>query len=668
MAVEKVKKLSIVVHHSAEERVLNLIQALGCCELIESPDSKRGETQGTLRRLQDVDDALADVRFILRFLEPHFSDTESAFARALGKKEGVRLEELESLLGKRQVKNLAGRLRERERRLSEVRSETGRYIGLLALLERLEEFPYRFSILTKGTEKVRGMLGSMPRDSLDAFRSDVLEKTESLGEVLFFGDGEKREKDVLVALFYPMDFVKKIEEALGAFAFSRIELPVELAGSAEDEKRRITTLLDQLAEEEDALLRSVDVDAVEFVPDMRRLLDYLTVLRSRLDTLVRGERTEQVVISKVWCPENRVPDVKKTLLPFERELELLIEDPGPSDSPPTVLVNPGWVHPFEPLTKLYGAPSYGGVDPTTFMAPFFFVFFGMCLGDGGYGLIMAGLLLYTMRKFSLTGETKKFFALLFLGGISTVLVGMLTGTWMGNMIDAFPFLSALKPLKDRMMLLDPMNDPITFLGISLALGIVQILFGLCIALGENFQKGEYLAGIGDQGGWLLLLVGLLLLGAGTQDLLSPFFVSLAKGMSILGTLILVVTQGREKPGVARKAISGVLSLYNVTSYLGDILSYSRLLALGLATAAIAMIVNMLATLVWDIPYVGWLFALLIFFGGHTFSLAVNILGAFIHSLRLQYVEFFSKFFSAGGRAINPLRYETRYVSICKDPE
>jgi V/A-type H+-transporting ATPase subunit I len=666
MAVERVKKLSIVIHRSAEERVLDLIQSLGCCELIESSGGEGVEAQGTLRRLQDVDDALADVRFVLRFLEPHFSDPDSALARALGKRPSVHLEELETLLGERGVRNLAGVFRDRERRLSEIRSEVGRCTGLLKLLEKLQGFPYNLSILTRGTERVRGMLGSLPKDSIDAFQSDIAEETGSLGEVLVFDGGEKKDKDALVALFFPTDSAKRVEEALSVFAFSRIELPAELSDSVENEQQRLTALLEELGAEERALLRMIDTDAAELVPDMRKLLDYLTVLRSRLDTLVRGERTEQVVISKVWCPESRVPDVKKVLSPFETEMELLAEDPDSSDSPPTVLSNPSWVHPFEPLTKLYGVPSYGGVDPTAFMAPFFFVFFGMCLGDGGYGLIMAGLLLYALRKFPITGETKKFFVLLFLGGISTVFVGMLTGTWMGNMIDAFPFLSVLKPLKDKVMVLDPMNDPITFLGISLALGVVQILFGLCIALVENLRKGEYLAGVGDQGGWLLLLVGLLLLGVGTQGLLSPVLVSLAKGMSLLGALLLVVTQGREKPGVLGKAISGMLSLYNVTSYLGDILSYSRLLALGLASAAIAMIVNMLATLVWDIPYVGWALALLIFFGGHVFSLAVNILGAFIHSLRLQYVEFFSKFFSAGGRAINPLRYETRYVFICKD--
>ncbi len=262
--------------------------------------------------------------------------------------------------------------------------------------------------------------------------------------MLVFDGGEKKDKDALVALFFPTDSAKRVEEALSVFAFSRIELPAELSDSVENEQQRLTALLEELGAEERALLRMIDTDAAELVPDMRKLLDYLTVLRSRLDTLVRGERTEQVVISKVWCPESRVPDVKKVLSPFETEMELLAEDPDSSDSPPTVLSNPSWVHPFEPLTKLYGVPSYGGVDPTAFMAPFFFVFFGMCLGDGGYGLIMAGRLLYALRKFPITGETKKFLFLLFLGGFPRCLWACSQEPGMGNMIDAFPFLSVLE--------------------------------------------------------------------------------------------------------------------------------------------------------------------------------------------------------------------------------
>jgi len=168
----------------------------------------------------------------------------------------------------------------------------------------------------------------------------------------------------------------------------------------------------------------------------------------------------------------------------------------------------------------------------------------------------------------------------------------------------------------------------------------------------------------DRGGWIMLLVGVALL----------FLVSIGKAPSSLGlvakvlasggAIVLFLTQGRSKKGLLSKAFSGALSLYGITSYLGDTLSYSRLLALGLSGAAIGLIINLLAKMIMEgVPYVGWILALILFVIGNIFSLAINVLGAFVHSLRLQYVEFFSKFYEANGRIFSPFRYETQFVKI-----
>ena len=164
----------------------------------------------------------------------------------------------------------------------------------------------------------------------------------------------------------------------------------------------------------------------------------------------------------------------------------------------------------------------------------------------------------------------------------------------------------------------------------------------------------------------MLLTGLLIFGAGSFK--APGLVPVGKWMAIAGAVILVLTQGREKKGIFSKLISGCLSLYNVTSYLGDVLSYSRLLALGLVGGAVAMIINLMSSLCGGTAYVGWILALLIFFGGHVFSMVINILGAFVHPLRLQYVEFFGKFYSSGGAPFTPFRYKTDYVNVAPRDE
>jgi V/A-type H+-transporting ATPase subunit I len=259
------------------------------------------------------------------------------------------------------------------------------------------------------------------------------------------------------------------------------------------------------------------------------------------------------------------------------------------------------------------------------------------------------------------GTMRKLMQILIISNICAVIFGALTFSWFGDSITSFSFLHFLMPLR-KLKILDPMNDPITMLLVSLAFGFVQIFTGLGIAMYDNIRKGDKFAAFADQGGWMIFLASLVLLGlasAGAVPLPSAIF----KTTAAIGAVILVATQGREKKNIFGKLFSGVMSLYNVTGYLGDVLSYSRLLALGLSSAAIGTVINLLSNLVSGVPYVGVLLGVLIFILGHSFGIAANVLGAFVHSLRLQYVEFFGKFYTAGGEEFAPLEIKTQYVRV-----
>ena len=670
MAVTRVKKVRILSHHDGLEKVIAALQGLGCCEIIP-PDGEGGSEERSASspneriktgKSSELETNVSDCRFLLRFLEPLFVEEGGTLERLLGPKPPVTLAELASLDSRTDLTDLASKARNLERSISEMRSETAQIANHLQLLEPMRGLELPLWIISRGTEKVMGVMGSILVDRRASLEEGFFGVVKEEGE-LFLSTPALKDAETMAVLVFPRVFEQKVMESAANAGFSRIDCPPGLEGKPALEIERLAKRREEIAMAISSVENEASRMAAEVVPVARKVSDYLAILSARNEAGDSGVSSEKVSVLRFWIPADKMKAVEKALEPYKGLVDIYSEDPAPEDSPPIILDNPRWAIPFSPLTKLYGMPSYSGIDPTVLMAPFFFLFFGMCLGDGGYGLILGAFLLYALLRYRLSGDTRNFFVLLLLGSVSTVMVGALTGSWLGDMIDAFGLFAPIKPIKDSLVLIKPMDDPITFLAIALGLGVVQILFGIVIAMWDAFRKGDMMGAFADQGGWLALLVGLLLWGGSFLGLGGGGALFAGKVLAAVGALTLVATQGRDKPGVIRKAISGVLSLYNVTSFLGDVLSYSRLLALGLATSAIAMIGNTLTILVSGIPYVGWILAFLIFFGGHLFSVVVNVLGSFIHSLRLQYVEFFSKFYSAGGRAFDPMRVVTKFTRI-----
>lgn len=667
MAVARINKLELYVHKSIVDGVLASLQRTGSCEII-GREQDEGEQNPSVGKIQELDSFLSETRFLLRFLEPYYVDDVSPIARALGDRPARTLKDLACVAEKTDISSLAEQMRKLERRLVEIRSELSQIETTQNMLSSLGRFPYPLDLLSKGTDSIKGFLGTMPVDQLENWKIAVKTELAEDAEIYIADFGEK-DKEVWVSLFYLRELETQAFDICSKHNLSKVDISSDLVDDVDKETRKLEKRTRKLLKEEKTIHSKAKIAAFKHVPQVRSLSDYWSILRSRTEVLESGEYTDQIVMLRAWVPTDSVEIVKSELAEYEELVEIVLSEPTETDEPPCILNNPKWAMPFETLTKLYGSPKYGAIDPTPLLAPFFFIFFGMCLGDGGYGLIMLGFFAFFLQKFKkMPSGTKQFFTLFVLSSVAAIIVGALTGSWLGDMVDAFPFLHFLKPLKDAPIVLNPMNDPMTFLAISLAFGVIQILFGLLVAFYDCLRKKDYIGAIGDQGGWLLLLVGLLLIG-GTVSGKIPSGLSLyGKVLALAGAIILVLTQGREKEGIVQKAISGVLSLYNVTAYLGDVLSYSRLLALGLATSAIAMIINMLSTLAGGIPYVGWVIGIVLCVGGHLFSVAVNVLGAFVHSLRLQYVEFFSKFYTGGGRLFSPLEYSTNFVEITDTPK
>lgn len=667
MALAEMCKARIAVHKSVADELAASLQGLGCCEFI-SRDGDSGHGGALLlprEKRRHVDELIGDAKFLLRLLEPYESKKDGSIGKMLGDIPAKSFAQLAAQVNEKKFTEFTSFIREIEKSLTETRADISRIKGLIAQLSLLENIRYPLEFFTSGTDMISGAVYSVPKGVMSEIAARL---KESLGDMSEWQELPCSEKDANVsfALLYQKCAVEKVQEAAAEFGATRIEVPKDFSLTASEEKALLEEKLARCEEKEAELVGKLASNADVGLEMARDYGDYWNILHDRLVAMETGEPTEDVLIWEFWVPKSAMKKVEYAVARYDSCTEFSEVEPEDGEEPPTLLKNASWSSCMEPLTIMYGTPTYGKVDPTALMAPFFFLFLGMCFGDAGYGLVLTGILGYFLVRHNLSPTIRKFFVMMTVGMVVTIIFGAVTGSWFGDSVTAFPFLSGIAPVMKKMQLLDPMNDPMTLLMISLALGFVQIIFGLFIAFSENWKAGDKLAAISDQGGWIIFLCGLALMGCTMSGYLPSGLVLPSKIIALVGALLLVATQGREKPSIFGKIFSGVMSLYNVTGYLGDVLSYSRLLALGLGSAAVGMVINLLAGLVSGVPYVGIVLAVLIFILGHTFSIVVNLLGAFIHSLRLQYVEFFGKFYDATGRDFSPLRNTAQYSRIRED--
>jgi V/A-type H+-transporting ATPase subunit I len=293
------------------------------------------------------------------------------------------------------------------------------------------------------------------------------------------------------------------------------------------------------------------------------------------------------------------------------------------------------------------------------MTPFFVMFFGLMLSDGGYGIILSVLSAIILWRFKLQDNTRKFMKLMFFCGLSTMFWGLMFGGWFG--------ISALVPYA---VWFDMVSNPELMLSWSLLFGVIHMYVGLALKAANLIRRGKYIDALFDAGFWYVFFTGavltLLPYAPAVNQETAAQLSNVGKYVLAAGAVLLILTQGRGKKGIIKKFFGGLSSLYDVIGFLSDILSYSRLLALGLATSIIAGIVNQMSVM-FDMPVVlKVIVAAAILLIGHVINFGINVLGAYVHSCRLQYLEFFGKFFTGGGEAFSPLKANTKYIQLKYD--
>ncbi|WMJ78151.1 MULTISPECIES: V-type ATP synthase subunit I [unclassified Sedimentibacter] len=449
-----------------------------------------------------------------------------------------------------------------------------------------------------------------------------------------------------------------VYEVLKQFGFNNAEFK-DLTGTASENIALYEKRLKEISESKSAIEKNFS-EYVQYKEEIQAYYDYLTIEKDKNKILGNMLKTDTTFYLQGWIPDSSKEQIGSVLKKYECWFE--ISEPEEGEPYPILLNNNSFSQPFESITELYSLPSPTSIDPTSIMAPFYMMFFGLMLADVGYGAIISGACFIILRKFNIEGNLKKMMKMFFYCGLATIFWGIMFGSYFGDALTTIARVMFNGDFAIKPIWINPITEPMTLLIFSLLFGVVHLFVGMGIKAYMDIRDGHPLDALFDIGFWYGFIIGIALWLFGNSVIAGSNVVG--KWMTIVFGIGLILTQGREKEGLISKLFSGVLSLYGITSYLSDVLSYSRLLALGLATGVISSVVSVLGSLGGTGIFASILLVVVLLIG-HTFNIAINSLGTFVHAARLQYVEFFGKFYEGGGDAFNPFMKKTKYIKITK---
>jgi V/A-type H+/Na+-transporting ATPase subunit I len=656
MALAKMTKISILAPRDIQEVLVNRLHQLEAVHITDLSSVTRDDEE--LKGLLDPPDLdtrmlrlnIAKTEFLLEVLESVEKSKSGLISSFLKEKVHVTYEEFMAIGNQmdldeiyREMEELDARRRHAEGNISEWEEDLaalGPWKDLDCPLgedREIKSVELRLVIIPSGN------LLSWVEEMEDVCPHAYFEETNRVGESIF------------VSVLVHKQSLEEFENLASKYNLEQ----AQFAGRTGTVREEIDLLERELTSEKD---RKDDIDEdirkkLHLKPAIYTLNDYLHNQLNKEEVKERFLHTESAVAVEGWIEESRADEVDEGLKVLGMNLDISFDDPGENEAPPSVLVNRRRVRPAENLINLFGIPNQGETDPTPYVNPFFILFFGMCIGDVGYGLILAAVFWLAMKKLDVSETAKSFFRLFMYCGFASIAVGIFTRGYFG--IDQAVLPGFLKFPGS----LDILKEPIPLMIICAALGLIHISVGVAIEMYDNMRVNSFWLGFCEQGTTLLLWLGIavLALGAGIKV---PSIKTLGLYIMLVGAAGIVFLSNISSKSMAGKFFGGFFNLYGLFGgTIGDVASYLRLYALGMATVAIGYVVNLMAGMVWGTPVLGIVLVLLVLVGGHLFNLLISFLGAFVHPLRLQYVEFFGKFYDDGGEIFAPLKLETYKTMI-----
>ena len=665
MSIVKMKRLRLIGMQSERESMLRLLQHLGCVEIDEPGDRKDDPDWASLTRpdtgaLNEARDARSSVENALKALKKYGPKQKGGL---LTPRPVITEGELFDDAAYRTGLADAGQLVALERKISALYAEQNKLrTQKLALAPWLAlDIPLETASTPEVAVSFGTVAASTDLDAMDGALGAVTDLYELMRA------GADNELKYLVFLCH-----RSVEEdcqaVLKEYGFSRAALRGWTGTAAENDKRLDEQLADAARELESTIAQVGEYASRKGA--LEQCLDRADQEIAREEARCRLLDSNSAFFLEGWVP---VPDEKKLLEQLGQYTCCWeTQDPAPEDYPvvPVKLKNNKFTEPLTTITEMYSLPAYDGVDPNGLMMPFYVFFFGFMFADLGYGLILAGACAFINHKVHPKGGFGQLIRLMIMCGISSAVIGFFTGGFFSDFLAQFtsmlglpqpviPFLSVPDGATGVPgPLLNVMGDPMTVLVFALAVGFVQIVVGMIVKFWMLCRRGQVVDAVLDIGTWWVIFAGIGLFAAGIGNVAGYPVVLVIGCLMLLG-------QGRTAKGFGKvTAIIG--AVYNgVTGYFGDILSYSRLMVMMLAGSVIGQVFNILGAMPGGgmPPAVGIPIFFIIFIIGHAFNIGLNVIGTYVHTSRLQYLEFFKQFYEEGGRPWRPLNIATKYVDI-----
>ena len=667
MAVLQMQRMSICALKKDRKAILEKIQSMGIMEinhvLDEDEDFRRMDTANARSSFEKAANSADRALEILN----EYAPVKTSMLSSLEGKKLVDAKVHEEVIRKREeLLKLVSRIQVLDKEKAENKAE------ILKLENRIESLVPWLSLdipmNATGTKKTSVILGSIPGQAdisgIYEILADAAPEVEA-ADAYVISSGQDM---TCIAVICLKQEEQSIEEALRSRGFSRIaqNSAKTPAGETEELRQEIKEKENRISQIEQEVIR-----LAEQREEIYLLADYYRVRAEKYEVLGEIPQSANTFVLSGYVPHRDVEKVKR-VLESKYDCAIDVEELKEEEEAPVLLKNNKFSASAEGVLESFGLPKKGEIDPTAIMSVFYVFLFGLMLSDAAYGAIVSIACGVLILKFPRMSEgMKKSIQLFFWCGLSTLFWGIMFGGYFGDVINVVSRTFFGHEVGIKALWFVPLNNPMKLLIYSMVFGLIHLFTGLGIKGYMCIRDKKYVDFLCDVVLWYVFLFGLILLLIPTDIFASiaqvqitfpPVVNAIAKWASILGAVGIVLMSGRANKNFGLRIALGAYDLYNVTGWLSDVLSYSRLLALGLATGVIAQVVNQMGSMGGKSVF-GVILFVIVFIIGHVFNIAINLLGAYVHTNRLQYVEFFGKFYEGGGRAFHPFRENTKYADV-----